>query len=205
MVKQTDAFAYSTLLEFWFGNKESDAEVIEEKSSLWWDKNEKTDAYISKHYSDLLSRSVRGELNDWVNEPRGHLALIILMDQFSRNIYRDTARSFSQDEPALALAVRGTESGVDKKLRAVERVFFYLPFEHSEAVEMQENSVRLYQTLLDGVADRDKEKFADYLDYAVKHADIVRRFKRFPHRNKLLGRKSTPEEIEFLKQPGSSF
>ena len=196
---------YSTLLEFWFGQKRLSSEVIEEKSSLWWGKDEKTDAYIREHYSDLLSRSVRGALDDWLNEPRGHLALIILMDQFSRNIYRDSPRAFSQDEQALALAVRGTASGVDKELRPVERVFFYMPFEHSESVAMQERSVGLYQRLLDEAPAADKENFAGYLDYAVRHAAIVKRFERFPHRNEISGRKSTQEEIEFLKQPDSSF
>ena len=196
---------YSTLLEFWFGRKESDSKVIEEKSSLWWGKDEKTDAYIRTHYSDLLARAAQGLLNDWLNEPRGYLAMIILVDQFSRNIYRNSPRAFRQDEQALDLAMRGTASAVDKKLTPVERVFFYMPFEHSESVAMQERSVSLYQGLLDEVADADKEKFIGYLDFAVKHADIVKRFKRFPHRNEILGRASTRTEIEFLQQPDSSF
>ena len=196
---------YSTLLEFWFGRKEPDSKVIEEKSSLWWDKDEKTDAYIRTYYSDLLARAAQGLLNDWLNEPRGYLAVIILLDQFSRNIYRNSPRAFSQDEQALDLAMRGTVSAVDKKLTPVERVFFYLPFEHSESVAVQERSVSLYQGLLDEVADADKVKFIGYLDFAVKHVDIVKRFKRFPHRNEILGRTSTQAEIEFLQQPDSSF
>ena len=131
--------------------------------------------------------------------------MIILMDQFSRNIYRNSARAFSQDEQALDLAMRGTVSAVDKKLTPVERVFFYMPFEHAECVAMQERSVSLYQGLLSEVADVDQAKFSGYLDFAVQHADIVKRFKRFPHRNKILGRVSTQAEIEFLQQPGSSF
>ena len=196
---------YSTLLEFWFGRKEPDSKVIEEKSSLWWNKGEKTDAFIRTHYADLLACAVRGALDAWLNEPRGHLGMIILLDQFSRNIYRNSPRAFRQDEQALDLAMRGTASGVDKKLTPVERVFFYMPFEHSESVAMQERSVSLYQGLLDEVADADKEKFMGYLDFAVKHADIVKRFKRFPHRNEILGRASTQAEIEFLQQPDSSF
>ena len=196
---------YSTLLEFWFGRKDLDNEVIEEKSSLWWGKEENIDAYIRTHYSDLLARAVRGVLDTWLNEPRGHLAMIILMDQFSRNIYRNSPRAFSQDEQALDLAMRGTASGVDKKLTPVERVFFYMPFEHSECVVMQERSVSLYQGLIGEVADADKEKFVGYLDFAVKHADIVKRFRRFPHRNEILDRASTQAEIEFLQQPDSSF
>ena len=131
--------------------------------------------------------------------------MIILLDQFSRNIYRNSPRAFSQDEQALDLAMRGTVSAVDKKLTPVERVFFYLPFEHSESVAVQERSVSLYQGLLDEVADADKVKFIGYLDFAVKHVDIVKRFKRFPHRNEILGRTSTQAEIEFLQQPDSSF
>ncbi|MCW5575972.1 MAG: DUF924 domain-containing protein, partial [Burkholderiales bacterium] len=116
-----------------------------------------------------------------------------------------TQQAFAHDGLALRLSLDGIAAGADRELRAIERVFFYLPLEHAESAEMQERSVALFTALAAGVPEADRPVFSGFTDYAVRHRDIVRRFGRFPHRNRILGRESTAEEYEFLKQPGSSF
>ena len=130
-----------------------------------------------------------------VDSARGCLALIVLLDQFSRNMFRGTARAFAADAKALSVACAALDRGFDQEAPAVLRSFFYLPFEHSEVLADQERSVALFEALGD----------ADGLDYAIRHHDIIARFGRFPHRNELLGRENTPEESTFLTQPGSRF
>ncbi len=196
---------YSALLTFWFGEHERDGEVIEAQSPLWWDKKDETDRAIKRHFSGVLSEALEGLLDHWLNTPEGYLAMIILLDQLSRSMYRGSAKSFSQDETALQLAVRGVDLGMDRELRPVERVFFYMPFEHAESAKMQERSISLFTRLVVAAADGDKAKFKEYLNFAVKHADVIKRFNRFPHRNQILGRGSTDEEMAFLTQPGSAF
>lgn len=131
--------------------------------------------------------------------------MILLTDQFPRSIYRDSPRAFAYDAKALAWSLDGVQERVDLKLRSIERVFFYLPLEHAESLQYQEQSVKHFRELLDEVGPDLKPIFQSYLDYAVRHRDIIARFGRFPHRNKILGRKSTPEELAFLALPGSSF
>ena len=131
--------------------------------------------------------------------------MIILADQFSRNMYRDTPRAFENDALALSWCKGGLESGVDRELRPIERVFLYMPLEHSESVEDQHRSVTMFTELAQSVPAQQRKLFDGYIDYAVRHRDIVQRFGRFPHRNAILGRESTEEEVAFLQQPGSSF
>ncbi|MBF8302770.1 MAG: hypothetical protein HW396_1051, partial [Candidatus Dadabacteria bacterium] len=154
-----------------------------------------------------LELAVGGKLKSWENTPRGTLALIILLDQFSRNIYRGTAKAFSQDSLALYVCLRGIEKGFDKRLHPVERLFLYMPLEHSEDLEMQKKSVEYFSMLekLFPAPPSLASMVSEFKKYAGMHYVIIERFGRFPHRNEILGRKSTPEEIEFLKQPGSSF
>jgi uncharacterized protein (DUF924 family) len=152
-----------------------------------------------------MDTAAAGKLDDWAQHARGRLALILLFDQFPRNMYRDTPRAFACDPLARRLALDGIAAGADRSLRAIERVFFYLPLEHSESVELQERSVTLFTALAAGVPGADRKTFAGYLDFAVRHRDVIHRFGRFPHRNHILDRDSTPEETAFLKQPGSSF
>lgn len=200
-----DTILPATVLEFWFGNAGDDAAIAQAQQKLWWSKNETVDADIRKRFGDLVESAATGRFDHWVQDARGRLALILLFDQFPRNMYRDTPRAFSYDPFACKLALAGIATGADRELRAIERVFFYLPLEHSESAELQERCVALFTALAAGVPEADRKTFAGYVDYAVRHRDVIHRFGRFPHRNHILGRASTPEETAFLKQPGSSF
>lgn len=199
------------ILAFWFGTQADDALVAQAKAALWWGKNDQSDQEIRARFAELVEKAASGELAHWESTPRGRVALILLTDQFPRCIYRDSPRAFAYDAQALACCLRGLESGHDRSLRPIERVFFYLPLEHSENIECQERSVELFRRLLEGVtAARPSDSaaakiFEEFLDFAVRHRDIIARFGRFPHRNIILGRESTAEEAAFLNQPGSSF
>ena len=193
------------VLEFWFGSNPDDAAVAKEKSALWWSKNPQVDDEIRGRFEGLVAKAAAGELSDWEATPASRLALILLTDQFPRNIYRDSPRAFAYDAKALAWCVDGIEQHVDRKLRPIERVFFYLPLEHAESLEHQDKSAKHFGELVSIVDEPDKAVFKEYLDFAIRHRDIIARFGRFPHRNKILGRQSTAEEIAFLNEPGSSF
>jgi uncharacterized protein (DUF924 family) len=186
------------VLDFWFGAP-GDAAYLQTRAE-WFRKDPAFDANISARFGELIDSALRGELSPWAERPRSALAQIIVLDQFTRNTRRDTAGMFSGDALALAAARRLCDSGADRALAGVQRQFVYLPFEHSELLDDQRESLRLFATL-----GRDEPALAGLLEWAQKHHDIVARFGRFPHRNALLGRASTPEEIEFLKQPGSGF
>ena len=193
------------VLAFWFGDTTGDGATAERQKKLWWSKDAVVDALIRERFGALVAAAAGGAYREWAREPRGRLALILLFDQFPRNIYRGTPQSFAHDALALQLALDGIAAGADRSLRAVERVFFYLPLEHAESAALQERSVALFTALAAGVDEADRGVFAGFLDYAVRHCDVVHRFGRFPHRNAILGRASTAEETAFLAQPGSSF
>jgi uncharacterized protein (DUF924 family) len=148
---------------------------------------------------------IDGKLNEWRSLPESYLAMIILADQFSRNIYRDSASAFAQDELALSLTLDGIENGIDLKLNVVQRVFFYLPFEHSESMAIQDRSVELQKQVLDDAPDNLQDQFQGFYNYALLHREVIEKYGRYPHRNNLLGRECTPEEIDYLNQPGSGF
>lgn len=194
-----------TVLEFWFGADADDAAVAKTQAKLWWSKNVDIDSEIRRRFEDGVRAAAEGQLDDWAAIPRGALALIILTDQFPRNIYRDSPRAFAYDAKALGWCLDGLARRSDLQLRPIERVFFYLPLEHSESVAHQERSVRCFEELFAAVALEQKQGYVEYLDFARRHRDVIARFGRFPHRNKILGRESTPEEIAFLAEPGSSF
>jgi uncharacterized protein (DUF924 family) len=193
------------LLAFWFGDNKDDAEVGKAQAALWWGQSAETDDFISGRFGQAASAAAAGAVNHWTGSPRGRLALILLLDQMPRVIHRGTPGAFAQDGNARRVADKGLASGADRLLRPIERVFFYLPFEHSERQEDQERSIELYQELAAEVPDEWRESFDRYLDFAVRHKAIIDRFGRFPHRNAILGRESTPEELVFLKEPGSGF
>ncbi|MDQ2070330.1 DUF924 family protein [Natronospira bacteriovora] len=174
------------VLDFWF-------EEIEPKQ--WWQKDADFDAQIADRFGELHARAAACELWDWRATPRGRLAEVIVLDQFSRNIHRDRPEAFACDALALALAQEAVACGDDLKLEAIERSFLYLPYMHSESARIHEEAVRLYE------ANGLQENY----EFELKHQVIIDRFGRYPHRNAILGRESTPEELEFLKQPGSSF
>ena len=186
------------VLEFWFG-----APGSAEHGSLrkcWFEKDPAFDAEIRRRFLALVDEAAAGRLDDWADRPEGLLALIVLLDQFPRNLFRNAPRAFATDAQALALAQQALAQGVDALLMPVARAFIYLPFEHSEDLAMQDRAVALFAALA-----QHGEAFASYLDYAERHRDVIRRFGRFPHRNAILGRASTPEEIAFLARPGAGF
>ncbi|MBI4430134.1 MAG: DUF924 domain-containing protein [Candidatus Omnitrophica bacterium] len=193
------------ILLCWFGLLDDDAVYPEEKSRIWFNGGDEVDEYIRLHFEHDLLEAAKGKRDDWRLIPRGTLALILLFDQFPRNIYRDTPASFSFDEKALDLCLWGLEKGYDNGLRPVERVFYYLPMEHSESLEIQRKSVAYFEKLVREAPAAVKLPMDVALEYAVKHYEIIKRFGRFPHRNEILDRESTREELEFLKESDSSF
>lgn len=193
------------VLFYWIGNEPDDGRLADQRGPLWWSKNATTDAEIRERFGSLVCAAGQGELDAWARTPRSRLALVILMDQFTRNIHRDTPDAFALDDRALAHALDGIEMEEDRDLRPIERVFLYMPLEHAEDVAMQECSVAMFEALRDEVPAAHKEPFDVFLDFAIRHRDVIARFGRFPHRNAILGRASTAEELAFLEQPGSSF
>ncbi|MCK9380629.1 MAG: DUF924 domain-containing protein [Sulfuritalea sp.] len=196
----TDAAPVVTraVLDFWFlppehpGHGRARAE--------WFRKDEAFDAAIRERFGAEVAAALRGTDDDGSDEEL--LARILLLDQFTRNIFRDTPRAFAGDAQALALAEILVAAGRDKNLSPCQRWFAYLPFEHSESLLEQERAVALFAGLS---REMQNETFDSAYDYALRHREVIARFGRFPHRNAILGRVSTTEEIEFLKQPGSSF
>ena len=194
------------ILDFWLGSCGPDGALDPEKRRMWFGDGRKYDAEIRERFGVFHERAARGELDQtWAGSARGRLALIVLLDQFSRHIHRGTGAAFAQDQAAQRLAADGIARGLDRGLIPAARSFFYLPLEHAEDIALQRLSVESFGRLCDDVAAACRKDYERFLDYARRHYEIIERFGRFPHRNDALGRRSTAEEIEFLKQPGSSF
>lgn len=194
------------ILAFWFGDAPgNDAAIAEMQAGLWWRKDPAIDAAMRVRFQDQVEAAGNNLLDHWTQTPHGRLALIILTDQFPRNIHRNTPDAFRFDPKARALCHAGIAAGDDRMLRPIERTFHYLPLEHSESLADQEKSVRVARDLMDEVDAGHRATFEGFWRYAVSHCDIIKRFGRFPHRNRILSRPSTPEEIAFLQTPGSSF
>lgn len=181
------------VLSFWFGEGAERGKP----HKRWFEKDPAFDAEVASRFRNLYDRLSTNR--DWLDAAPQCLARILVLDQFPRHIYRGSAQAFSSDAPALEAARHMVAKGWDRSLLPVERMFAYLPFQHSESLADQERACELHQPLKAFPETADTER------YAIAHRDIIRRFGRFPHRNAALGRASTPEEIEFLKQPGSSF
>ncbi|MBS4699417.1 MULTISPECIES: DUF924 family protein [Aeromonas] len=197
---------WQPLLDFWFGDDSGDAPRAARQAPLWWGKSRETDALLAHRFGELAQAAAEGELAHWAEVPVGRLALILLLDQLPRNIHRAMPAAFAQDAKARDLSLRGLSLGADKALSPLARVFFYLPLEHAESREQQARSVALFEALAAEQADGPaRETFEGFADFARRHQVIIQRFGRFPHRNAILGRTSTPEEAEFLQQPGSGF
>ena len=186
------------VLEFWFGPPDDPGHQLPRPA--WFRKDPAFDLQIRERFGTTIEAALNGHLQAWASEPLGALAQVIVLDQFTRNAFRDTARAFAGDERALAAARAMVDSGEDRGLSGVQRQFVYMPFEHAEDLAAQEQALQLFSRL-----GEDEPALADLLRWARAHHDIVARFGRFPHRNALLGRVSTPEEEAFLKTPGSSF
>jgi uncharacterized protein (DUF924 family) len=177
---------FQDVIDFWFKEIEP---------ARWWVKDLAFDREIVERFESIHQSARQCELVQWRETPLGRLAEIIVLDQFSRNMYRDTPQAFTYDGIALALAQEAIALGIDKILTPIERSFLYMPFMHSESLVIHEKAVVLYKA--NGIANN--------LDFELKHKEIIERFGRYPHRNIILNRESTTEEIEFLSQPNSSF
>lgn len=192
------------VLQYWFGDL-TNPEQVPATVSLWFKGGPEVDQEIRARFGDALEPARRGELDDWAATPRGTLALLVLLDQFPRNVYRNDPRSFASDEHARKIAGIALERDFDQAVYPVQSLFFYLPFEHSESLDDQRVAVDETRAAHERSTGEVKKLLEGTVDYAIRHQQVIERFGRFPHRNKILGRASTPEEEEFLKQPGSSF
>ena len=190
--------AFDDVIDFWFGEPGSPSHG--RQRAEWFRKDAAFDAEIARRFGALIEQALRGELRDWQAQPESALARIVVLDQFTRNTFRDTARAFAGDALALAAARAMIAAGQDRLLLPVKRSFVYLPFEHAEDLRAQDESVHLFAQL-----EREAPELNSVLDYAQRHRAVIARFGRFPHRNAQLGRESTAEELAFLKEPGSRF
>jgi uncharacterized protein (DUF924 family) len=197
--------------DFWFGKLPMTAQALEQRVKFWGaairfpgdeplELRDKRDQIIRSRFGKLLERAGKGELASWADSPRRCLSLIILLDQFPRNIYRGTAQAFAYDDQALTVTLSGMQSAADGALDIVERLFFYMPLQHSEARDVQEESVAAYRRLLVEAPPEFRSVFEDSLESAQKHRSIIERFGRFPHRNQILGRANTPDEEAWLRE-----
>lgn len=191
-----------SILEFWFGPDDADAAEQEMLAQRWFVANAQFDAEIRRRFGALIDTALAGELANWAQTPRGWLALLLVLDQFPRNLYRGTRQAFAGDGKAQGLALVGIARGDDLALPARYRPFAYLPLEHAEDLKLQQQSVSLFQRLAADPTATPAPTFARYLDYAHAHHDVIARFGRFPHRNRLFGRSSTAAEQRYLDEGG---
>lgn len=196
-----------SLLHFWFGPGPRTREELEQRTRLWFNADESLDAEIAERFGGLAQLAANGALDHFAETPKGRLALIVLFDQFPRNLHRGTAAAFAQDAKALALTTQGIDMGMDHQLTMLERCVFYMPLQHAEDKKAQALSVRMFERLC---ADESRPDFygpmlESMLEYAQLHRDIVLRFGRFPHRNRALGRPDTEAEREYLRGDAPRF
>lgn len=204
-ITDDDQIRIDAILSFWFQEKELSAPQIDGRMDVWFGESQAFDQEIVTEFADEVQSATEGKLDHWAHSPRGRLALILLLDQFRRNIYRGTAEAYAQDRAALKLCVEGAMEKKDKGLSPVERAFFYMPLQHAESRKVQAKSIAIYQKLADAVTPTYTETFLTILQFAELHRDIVEQYGRFPHRNRILGRPNTPEEEEYLAADPSSF
>jgi len=198
------------VLLFWFGQRPYAPEQIRQRARLWFgdpqapELTPQTDELIAERFGPLMLCAARGELSSWESSPRRRLALILLLDQFPRNVHRGTAAAFAQDAHALSLAVSGMQFGADGALDPLERLFFYMPLMHAESLEVQEESLAAFRRLQEEAPAQLRAQIDSALHYARLHRDVIARFGRFPHRNRILGRRDTAAEAHWLAsdEPG---
>lgn len=177
---------YQEIIDFWFN---------EIDSKYWFKKDANFDRQLRQRFWDTYQAAIHCELYEWRQTPDGSLAEVIVLDQFSRNFFRDSAKAFEFDALALALSQNAIEKGFDKDIPIKRRSFLYMPYMHSESLEIHNQALELFAT----------EGLENNLDYEKRHRDIIEKFSRYPHRNQVMGRESTAAELEFLSKPGSSF
>jgi len=194
------------LLQHWFGPAEADGWTVPpDRMALWFRGGPEVDADLRHRFAADVDAARAGQLSAWTGTPRGRLALLLLLDQLPRNLFRGTPQAFQSDALALSLAREALASGEDAQLRPIERPFVYLPLEHAEDRSAQATSVQKFRELAAAAPAASRPAFEGFLDYAIRHQVVIERFGRFPHRNRILGRASTPEEEAFLLEPNSSF
>jgi uncharacterized protein (DUF924 family) len=204
-ITDDDARRIDEILSFWFKEQELSAPQIDRRMDIWFGENPDFDDEVEAKFSDDVAGASTGKLDHWAEDPRGRLALIILIDQFRRNIYRNTEKAFSRDRLALKLCVEGAMEKKDKSLTPIQKVFFYMPLQHTESRKVQTKSAELYSRLAESVSPTYRETFLTVAQFAELHKDIVDQFGRFPHRNALLGRENTPEEDKYLAGDSPDF
>jgi uncharacterized protein (DUF924 family) len=204
-ITDDDTRRIDEVLAFWFKEQALSAPQIDRRLDIWFGEDAVFDHECKKEFSDDVDKASEGKLNHWADDPRGRLALILLLDQFRRNIYRGTADAFAMDKLALKFCVEGAMEKKDKGLTPIQQAFFYMPLQHAESRKVQEKSVKIYNRLAGAVSPTYRETFETIAQFAELHHDIVERFGRFPHRNGLLNRDNTPEEDEYLAGDSPDF
>ena len=204
-ITDQDQQRIDAIIAFWFKEHALSAPQIDRRMDIWFGEDEVFDLECKKDFSDDIDQASAGELDHWAEQSHGRLALILLLDQFRRNIYRNTADAFALDAAALKLCVEGAMEKKDKGLTPIEQAFFYMPLQHSESPKVQQKAVAIFYRLAEAVSPTYRETFETMAQFAELHHDIVQRFGRFPHRNKLLGRENTPEEDEYLSGDSPDF
>lgn len=196
----------SEVLEFWFGDvKKLNIKNVNSLMMLWFGGSKDIDNEINKRFRKLMDKAILGELDSWMELPKEALALIILLDQFSLNIFRNQARAFTINHLALPYALKSIKKGYDKLFSFEMQSFFYLPLEHAEDIHLQNMCVELYENALNEAKLENKEECKRNLEYAINHKRVIKLFNRFPNRNEILGRPSTQDEMKFLNEEGSGF
>lgn len=194
-----------TVLTAWLGEQDEQGMSPPEQTARWYKKDPSFDAWLRETFASTWDAIMTGQCEHWLDEPRGRLAYVLVLDQLSRNMFRGEAKMFAGDPRGLRAAQSCVARGADRELLGHGRVFLYLPFMHSEDLAMQDECVRLFSAFRDESSGALRAALESNVQYAHRHRDIIVQWGRFPHRNEILGRTSTPEEAEFLKQPGSSF
>lgn len=188
------------IIKFWFGRVEDTIVPSENRARIWFGESPEVDEDIKARFEKDLDKAIKGDYNAWVETPRGQLALIILLDQFSRHVYRDSPTAYAQDEKALQICLEGIKRQDDRSLSLIERVFYYFPLLHSEHLGYQEQSVHAYQTLAEIAFSETRVIYDSFLKFANHHYTIIQRFGRFPQRNDAMKRESTEEEVMYLRE-----
>ena len=199
VLSESDKTQIDEVLSLWFRERDHDTPGVDARMNFWFGEDPELDIQIRHRFGNLIKAATQGELDHWATDAEGRLALIIVLDQFRRNVYRGKPEAFSHDREALKLCVEGAIKGHDKALPPLHRAFFYMPMQHVESRKVQEKSVAVFRDLANGVSGTEQDTFHLFADFAELHRDIVAQFGRFPHRNVILGRESTAVEREYLE------